>query len=345
VANQFMLGTSEFPKAFASFVNFLGGNNLEEALRRVINKLSPLRGSIARLYGDRYFFHEQCASFTYGPAAFELDPSNAVAVRAASLIGGINVVRSGLSPLAAARLRKMCLASLRPDRDIRQLEHEIRCFTHFGQKGHKVTFADLEGKGRFDLLCESQSEAFEVECKTVSEETGSQIKSEMTVNLCHGFDQSIRDKLPIDESGLYVLSLKKPASTCRNLLAGLKGALSSAGSTSFDATDFTLTFFPRPNWTGLVQSMPYHEFQSLALSDAELRDHAHFVTKVDCYVVGLVLRPHKPATLSDRITKVLKEAADQCSGSKSWPHESGQDDKWSFCLTGGTLCPANQERP
>jgi hypothetical protein len=30
---------------------------------------------------------------------------------------------------------------------------------------------------------------------------------------------------------------------------------------------------------------------------------------------------------------------------ESWPHESGQDDKWSFCLTAGTLCRANQERP
>ena len=25
--------------------------------------------------------------------------------------------------------------------------------------------------------------------------------------------------------------------------------------------------------------------------------------------------------------------------------KSAQDDKWSFCLTVGTLCPANQERP
>jgi hypothetical protein len=30
---------------------------------------------------------------------------------------------------------------------------------------------------------------------------------------------------------------------------------------------------------------------------------------------------------------------------KSRPQESEQDDKWSFCLTAGTLCPANQERP
>jgi hypothetical protein len=30
---------------------------------------------------------------------------------------------------------------------------------------------------------------------------------------------------------------------------------------------------------------------------------------------------------------------------QSRPQESERDDKWSFCLTAGTLCPANQERP
>jgi hypothetical protein len=29
---------------------------------------------------------------------------------------------------------------------------------------------------------------------------------------------------------------------------------------------------------------------------------------------------------------------------ESWSRKSEQDDKWSFCLTAGTLCPANQER-
>jgi len=29
---------------------------------------------------------------------------------------------------------------------------------------------------------------------------------------------------------------------------------------------------------------------------------------------------------------------------QSWSRKSGQDDKWSFCLTAGTLCAANQER-
>ena len=30
---------------------------------------------------------------------------------------------------------------------------------------------------------------------------------------------------------------------------------------------------------------------------------------------------------------------------ESRPRKSAQDDKWSFCLTAGTLWPANQERP
>jgi hypothetical protein len=30
-------------------------------------------------------------------------------------------------------------------------------------------------------------------------------------------------------------------------------------------------------------------------------------------------------------------------GGESRPRKSGQDDRWSFCLTAGTLCPTNQE--
>jgi hypothetical protein len=30
---------------------------------------------------------------------------------------------------------------------------------------------------------------------------------------------------------------------------------------------------------------------------------------------------------------------------ESWSRKSEQSDKWSFCLTAGTLCPTNQERP
>jgi CRP/FNR family cyclic AMP-dependent transcriptional regulator len=46
-----------------------------------------------------------------------------------------------------------------------------------------------------------------------------------------------------------------------------------------------------------------------------------------------------------RLARLLLILANFGKEGKSWPHESGQDDKWSFCLTAGTLCRANQERP
>jgi len=35
---------------------------------------------------------------------------------------------------------------------------------------------------------------------------------------------------------------------------------------------------------------------------------------------------------------------DEDKRGQSWSRKSAQDDKWSFCLTAGTLCAANQER-
>ena len=42
---------------------------------------------------------------------------------------------------------------------------------------------------------------------------------------------------------------------------------------------------------------------------------------------------------------LIKSGAGQRQRSKSRLRKSAQDDKWSFCLTAGTLCPANQENP
>ena len=40
-----------------------------------------------------------------------------------------------------------------------------------------------------------------------------------------------------------------------------------------------------------------------------------------------------------------KAEADIAKVLKSRSRKSAQDDKWSFCLTVGTLCPSYQERP
>jgi hypothetical protein len=47
---------------------------------------------------------------------------------------------------------------------------------------------------------------------------------------------------------------------------------------------------------------------------------------------------------TDVIVGFLIPGSTGLTGDESRPQESEQDDKWSFCLTAGTLCPANQER-
>lgn len=186
-ADPFLLAQSEFPRQLAGFVDFIGAADLDAALRKVTCKLEQLLPSTRVLYGDRYYFHEQFLRFTEGTAPFHLDISDSVAVRAARLIADINRVKVSLSEKGASRLRRMIIGGLKAGCDIRQLEHELRCATHFARRGFKVTHADLEGLGNFDLLIDGPSGPVELECKTVAEDTGAPIKIEMIAQLFDAF--------------------------------------------------------------------------------------------------------------------------------------------------------------
>ena len=149
-ANPHFLVQSDFPQEFVEFIDFVGAQALDREIRKIEQKLNAL--SHARhLYGDRYFFQEQCVRFTEDIPSFGLNISEPQAVRAASLIAGINRVKRLLSPAGASRFHSMIIDNLKVDRDMRQLEHEIRCSTHFAQRGLKIVFADLEGLANFDF--------------------------------------------------------------------------------------------------------------------------------------------------------------------------------------------------
>ena len=64
------------------------------------------------------------------------------------------------------------------------------------------------------------------------------------------------------------------------------------------------------------------------------------------YSFSVLAEPNETiiTSLSCRELMATRKMLLQRAGSKSRPQESEQDDKWSFCLTAGTLCPANQER-
>jgi hypothetical protein len=56
----------------------------------------------------------------------------------------------------------------------------------------------------------------EVECKTIAEDTGLQIKFELNVALTEAFRKAIQKQRPVDESGLFTMQLKRPSTVCRS---------------------------------------------------------------------------------------------------------------------------------
>jgi hypothetical protein len=96
----FTMPDTGFRIEFARFVDFVGPQNLREAISRVASKLARLSPALAQLYRDRYFFHQQCLSVADGPTPFQLDVSDIKAVRAATFIAGVNRIRHSLSAVA-----------------------------------------------------------------------------------------------------------------------------------------------------------------------------------------------------------------------------------------------------
>ena len=250
--SRYALSQAEFPREFAEFIHFVGAAPLDKEIRTVELRLQALKPTVRAIYGDRYFFQEECLRFTYDVPAFGLGIANPKAVRAAALIAGINRVSRLLSAKAADQFRTTVIGNL--GRDMRQLEHEIGSWTHFARKGFNVIFADLEGVGQFDLLVETPAGSVAVECKTFGEDTGDQFKTELVISLADIFDRAAAKYLANTESGQITLTLKKAADHCNNLPRQFEVALKAGVNDPYEAEDFSLSFSPKPDWQVLLNA-------------------------------------------------------------------------------------------
>jgi hypothetical protein len=200
----------------------------------------------------------------------------------------------------------------------------VRTFVRFGQKNTAIILSDLEGLGQFDMICRMNEVEFEVECKTVTEDTGTQIKTDLLVNMCQEFRHTLQGATIAPGTGVFILTFKRPPDRCSGLLAKLRSNLQS---TSFPLSlgDFDLVFQPRSEWIPIARSA-IPDGRVVVTRDLNEISAKHCAMKLGDNLVALALRPQKPSSLSDKIVGVLKEAADQCSGQRQslvWLHLIG----------------------
>jgi hypothetical protein len=90
---------------------------------------------------------------------------------------------------------------------------------------------------------------------------------------------------------------------------------------------------------------PQFMVKAIAAPVRGLEEVEAVITRLASEPTGLIFPPD-PFTVEHH--KIISELANRYglpAVSESWSRKSEQGDKWSFCLTAGTLCPANQERP
>jgi hypothetical protein len=105
----------------------------------------------------------------------------------------------------------------------------------------------------------------------------------------------------------------------------LRNALGSSLLHKCSVGDFDLVFTPKPEWTMLATSAAPNEVQLVVRDELEGISHQHFAT-ISNKILALALQPQKPNSLSEKVISVLKDGADQCSGSHPslvWLHFIG----------------------
>jgi len=130
--------TAQIPGLITWFNGFVGFREIQKRIERVRMKLKDIGMSVPSL-DRRYYFHSTYKRLAERNRTFGRidigEPNNA---RAISLVAAIREFSLPLSGEEQARLRSRILESLDPDRDIRELEHEMRAFVHYKSAGYNV---------------------------------------------------------------------------------------------------------------------------------------------------------------------------------------------------------------
>jgi len=201
----------------------------------------------------------------------------------------------------------------------RPFAYEISIATHLMQKGWDVEFADYAGIGRFDFLARQGAVEIEIECKSTSGDTGRKIHRQEVNRLadlllrtterladiagCHRILVTIPDRLGKSNEALSgIASIAAQA-------AEQKGAASS-GLARAEYTFDNIASWPQPGRDADAKSFFETRF---GFSNAHLLFHG----RPNFSVVAVMIRSEKADTLVDALSNAAKEAADQCSGTRS----------------------------
>lgn len=88
--------------------------------------------------------------------------------------------------------------------DLRALQFELQVATHLSRHGYSLEFPETVGAARFDILASRDGEAFEFECKSVSNDKGRQVHRRPALEIHQALSSAVGHLVDGLSSGLIV---------------------------------------------------------------------------------------------------------------------------------------------
>jgi len=326
---RFTLSTAEIPGLITWFNGFIGFREIQKRIERVDAKLRDI-GLVVPALNQRYYFHSTYQKLvvrnrTYG----RIDIADFNNNRAISPIAAIKEFAKLLDVKQRERLRARIIESLDPDRDIRELAHEMRAFVHYRRAGLMILPSDGQIDERFDFLVCGPNGEFELECKTFSENIGSAISVDDSVHIFRAFKRAYDQGRAFLENGIITLTFPKRVTLSEDdATTAIAEFLSDAPANRY-CEAYTIQFERRPDWDSLIQTNNRKAIlDSVAARFAQTNSHSVVMLSRQ-HAVMFAIQSNRNARPVKAIFSRLKSASEQFSKTRPaviWGHFLGLDE-------------------
>jgi len=222
---SFDIPRDRIPSLITWFNSFVGFSNLQNLIGRVEQRLAT--GTFSNVLLRRYQFH---TTYRYLHARKRLsllpDIHDFPVVDTLSFIASVEAAQREMSLEERDRFRARILDGLKPDRDLRQFQHELRAYVHYKRANCRIEWVD-NNTDRFDFLVHGPNGTFELECKTFAENIGNAISVEDSFFWFEHIRKALKQR-GYPSSGTFDIEISAGTRITQNALVALaEDALSS----------------------------------------------------------------------------------------------------------------------
>jgi hypothetical protein len=227
-------------------------------------------------------------------------------------------IHAALPPEVRTPFEGRLRGAVNGDYGARPFAYEISIATHLMHKGWDVEFMDYSGAARFDLLARQGTVEIEVECKSISGDTGRKIHRQ-EVNRLADLLLPTTERLA-DMAGCHRILVTIPdrLGKSNEALSGIASVVASAaqqkGSASNELAHVEYTFDETAAWPQPGRDPEVKSFfeQRFGIPNANLLFHG----RANFSVVAVMIRSVKADGVVKAIADAAKDAANQCSGTR-----------------------------